>query len=315
METMMKAVVCKRYGPPEVLTLDEVNVPQIKDHEVLVQVHATAVTASDTYIRGYKIPLKMMIPMRLMVGITRPRKSVIGLVFSGVVVKTGGKTTRFEIGDDVYGMTGFTFGAYAQYAKVKEKDSTAGCIAIKPKNITHEEATSAVYGGSLAVQYMDKGHIKAGDNVIVYGASGTSGTIAVQYAKHLGAHVTAICGTKHLEFVRSLGADVVLDYRTTDVLPDQKSYDFMLDSVGKHKHSKLKDACLAAVKPSGSSISIDDGALELSSNRLNKITSLIEAKAIHPVIDSIYAFDQLAEAHRYVETGHKCGGVAVTVPH
>ena len=191
----MKAIVCPKYGGPDVLELREVERPSPKDDEVRIRIMATAVTASDIFIRGSDIPLRYRIPMRLMLGITRPRKSIIGLVLAGEVVEAGRNTKRFKPGDQVYGLTGFGLGAYAEYKCMRETDSTHGCLALKPENLTYEESTVAAYGGLLALQYMEKGDIQPGQGVLVYGASGTSSTTAVQYAKHLGAVVTGVCST------------------------------------------------------------------------------------------------------------------------
>lgn len=254
-----------------------------------------------------------MIPMRLMIGMTRPRNPIIGEVFSGEIEFAGPEIKRFRAGDQVYGFTGFSLGAYADYKCMKEIDSKQGCLAIKPMNISFEEATSAAYGGLLAFQYVEKGNIARDQKVLIYGASGTSGTIAVQYAKHLGAAVTGVCGSSNIEFVKSLGADKILDYTRQDSINKLEKYDFILDAVGRRKTSDLKTACEKALAPNGKYVSIDDGALLLQSDRLNKITELIESGIIKPVNDRIYPFGQIIEAHKYVETGHKKGNVAITV--
>ena len=218
----MKAIICTKYGPPEVLQLKEVEKPTPKDDEVLIKIYATAVTASDIFIRGSQIPIQFFIPMRLVIGLTKPRKSIIGLVLAGKIESIGKNIRRFKAGDQVYGLTGFGLGAYAEYKCMKETDSTYGCLALKPANITYEEATVAAYGGLLAFQFMEKGNIQHGQNVLIYGASGTTGTIAIQYAKYLGAKVTGVCSTTNLELVKSLGADTVIDYTNVDT-PDPRS--------------------------------------------------------------------------------------------
>ena len=314
-QNKMIAVICNKYGPPEVLQLKEVNKPIPKENEMLIQIKASAVTASDIFIRSSNIPIRFKIPMRLMMGIFKPRKQIIGLVFSGVVKSAGKEIKRFSPGDEVYGMAGFNLGAYAEYTCIKETDSNTGCVSIKPKNISFEEATSAAYGGSLAIQFMDMGDIIAKQSILIYGASGTSGTIAVQYGKYLGAKVTAVCSGKHLDLVKSLGADKVIDYTTTDTLDENTKFDFILDSVGKIKTSKLKDNCKKALLKEGKYVSIDNGALKLSSKRLDLLTSLIENGKIKPIVDKIYPLEEIVEAHRYVETGHKKGGVAITINH
>lgn len=309
----MKAVVCSGYGAPEVLKFKEVVKPVPKDDEVCIKIHATAVTASDIFIRSSDIPLRFKIPMRLFIGIRKPRKSIIGLVFSGEVESVGSSIFRFKPGDQVYGLTGFSLGTYAEYKCMKESDSKQGCLAVKPENITHEEATMAAYGGLLAFQYLERGNIEKGQKVLVYGASGTSGTLAIQIAKHLGAEVTAVCSTFNMELVKELGADNVIDYTKQDSLPEGVKFDFILDSVGKIKKSKLKEDCKRALNPDGKYVSIDNGVLKLDTQRLNKIRDYIESGYMKPVLDRIYSFDNIVEAHRYVQIGHKKGGVAVKV--
>jgi NADPH:quinone reductase-like Zn-dependent oxidoreductase len=309
----MRAVVCPRYGGPEVLELREVDRPRPKDDEVCVRVRATAVTASDIFIRSSDVPLRLLIPMRLMLGVTRPRKSIIGLVLAGEVESVGRAVARFAPGDQVYGLTGFSLGAYAEYTCMKESDSKHGCLALKPANLTYEESTVAAYGGLLALQFMDRGAIQPGQRVLVYGASGTSGTTAVQYAKHLGADVTGVCSAANLDLVRSLGADRVIDYTEVDALEPGDRYDFVLDAVGKAKTSRLKDSCRASVPGREKYVSIDDGNLLLESARLVKLRELVEAGLIKPVVDRCYPLAEIVAAHRYVGQGHKRGGVAITV--
>jgi NADPH:quinone reductase-like Zn-dependent oxidoreductase len=309
----MRAIVCPRYGGPDVLELREVAQPSPKDDEVCVRIMATAVTASDIFIRSSDLPLRSRIPMRLMLGITRPRRAIIGLVLAGEIASVGRDITRFRPGDEVYGLTGFGLGAYAEYTCMKETDSKCGCLALKPANLTWEEATVAAYGGLLALQYTGRGDIQPGQRVLVYGASSTSGTTAVQYAKHLGAEVTGVCSTANLDLVKSLGAHTVIDYTKVDALEPGDRYDFVLDAVGRAKTSRLKESCRASVPGRDAYVSIDDGALKLDSERLRAMKDLVEAGHISPVMDRCYPLEDIAEAHRYVEQGHKRGGVAVTV--
>jgi NADPH:quinone reductase-like Zn-dependent oxidoreductase len=309
----MKAIACTKYGPPDVLKLVEYERPVPGDDEVLIKIYATSVTNSDIFIRGSQIPLRFRIPMRLMLGITRPRHDIIGEVLSGEVVQVGAKTGRFKVGDQVFGLTGFSLGAYADYKCMKEDDSKRGCIALKPDTVNHEEATSAAYGGLLALQYLDKAGLEPNQKVLVYGASGTAGTIAVQYARHLGADVTGVCSARHARFVAALGADRVLDYTDEQSPSELERYDIVLDAVGKRRTSALKEACRRALADGGTFVSIDDGSLELSSQRLDKVRALVQARRITPITDRCYPFDQIVAAHRYVELGHKRGTVAVTV--
>lgn len=309
----MKAVICTGYGAPDVLRLAALPKPAPKDDEVCVKIRASAVTASDVFIRSSNLPLRYKVPMRLMIGIRKPRRPVLGLVFSGEVESAGRRIERFRPGDQVFGLTGFRFGTYAEFLCMKEKDSGKGSVGLSPGNISHEEATMAAYGGLLAFQYLEKGNIGKGQKVLVYGASGTSGTLAVQIAKHLGAEVTGVCSTLNLEMVKSLGADHVMDYTKQDSVPEGTRFDFMLDSVGRIKTSELKKACRKALRPGGRYVSIDDGNLKLDSGRLEKIKEFVEAGYMRPVLDRSYPLEEIVEAHRYVEKGHKKGGVAITV--
>lgn len=309
----MKAIICTKYGPPEVLKIKEVEKPIPKYNEVCIKIYATAVTASDIFIRGSQLPIQFWLPMRLYIGLMKPRKSIIGLVLSGEIESVGKDIKRFKTGDQVYGVTGFGLGCYAEYKCMQETDSTHGCLALKPETITHEEATAAAYGGLLALQFMEKGNIQSRQKVLIYGASGTSGTIAVQLAKYYGAEVTGVCSTANLQFVKSLGADKVIDYTKEDSINFIEHYDFILDAVGKAKKSKFKEICKKALSLNGKYISIDDGKLELQSKRLVTIKELIDKGQIKPVIDRTYPLEQIVEAHEYVGKGHKRGGVAITV--
>jgi NADPH:quinone reductase-like Zn-dependent oxidoreductase len=296
-----------------VLQLRELPKPVPKDDEVLIRVRAAGVTASDIFIRGSQIPLRLRIPMRLMLGIFKPRCGVIGEVLAGDVEAVGKNIRRFRVGDRVCAVTGFSLGAYAEYKCMKEVDSNQGCVAHMASNIDFEAGTVAAYGGALALQFLERGHIEKGQRVLIYGASGTCGTTAVQLAKHWGAEVTAVCGSAHLDLVKSLGADLVLDYSKTQALDPAARFDFVLDAVGRAKTSPLKQVCKTALTATGKYVSIDDESLQLISARLEALKELIEAGHVRPVLDRRYPFEQLAEAHTYVERGHKGGGVAVTL--
>jgi NADPH:quinone reductase-like Zn-dependent oxidoreductase len=312
METM-KAVVCTKYGPPEVLRIVQYKKPIPRDDEVLISIYATSVTNSDIFIRSSKVSLRLLIPFRMMMGVRKPRREIIGEVLSGVVSEVGSKITRFHVGDHVFGLTGFSVGGYAEYKCMKEVDSKQGCLSMKPKNITFEEATSAAYGGLLAFQSVEKADVRANAKVLIYGASGTSGTVAVQLAKHLQADVTGVCGPKHISFVEELGADKTLDYTNDNEIGKLEVYDLVLDCVGKARSSALKEACRMALTKNGKYVSIDDSALLLDSSRLDRIRELIEVGKIRAINDRCYSLDQIVEAHKYVELGHKRGNVAVTV--
>jgi len=309
----MKAVFCTKYGSPDVLKIEEVEKPLPENDEVCIKIHASAVTASDIFVRSSNLPLRYKIPMRLLLGIRKPRKPIIGLVLSGEIESIGKDISRFKPGDKVYGMTGFGFGAYAEYKCMKEKDSTYGCLALKPENYSYEEATVAVYGGLLAVQFLEEGNIEKAKKVLIYGASGATGTMAVQIAKYLGAEVTGICSTKNIDMVKSLGADRVFDYTKQNSIPEHLNYDLILDAVGKMKTSALKKSSKKALSKNGKYISIDDGDLKLSSDRLLKIKEYVEKGEIKSVIDKVYSLEEITQAHAYVENGHKKGGVVIKI--
>lgn len=298
----------------DVLQIVEVNKPKPKNEEVLIKIYATSVTNSDIFIRSSNLTSKFnQIPFRIMMGIKGPRNKIIGEVFSGKIEAVGSKIERFKVGDNVYGLTGFSLGAYADYKCMKEKDSKQGCISLMPTNVSFEEATSAAYGGLLALQFMEKYEIAIDSKVLIYGASGTTGTVAVQYAKYLGYNVTGVCSSRNVKFVKSLGADSVLDYTLEESFKELEQYDLILDAVGKGKKSVLKKELKKSLKKNGRYVSIDDDALVLDSDRLSRITKLVSIGVVKPITDKVYPFSKIIEAHKYVETGHKRGNVAVTV--
>lgn len=309
----MKAYICTKYGKPEVLHLETCKKPVIKSDEVLIKVFSTSVTNSDIFIRSSKVSKQVLIPFRIMIGIVKPRKKIIGQVYAGVIEQTGKDIKKLKTGNKVYGLTGFSLGAYAEYLKLKEENSKQGCISVMPENVSFEEATAAAYGGLLALQCIEKKTIKYGDKVLIYGASGTSGVFALQYLKHAGAAITAVCSKEKSDFVKSLGADKVLDYRDDDSINKLEMYDMILDCVGKAKQSPLRKACLKHLNTKDGFMSIDDEPLLLSSERLERISALVQKNIVKPINDRVYSFDQMVEAHTYVELGHKKGNVAVTV--
>lgn len=311
----MKAVVCTRYGPPEVLQIKEIPKPVPKDDGVCIRNFATAATGSDVLIRGAEMPLFIKLMFRIMLGFRRPRKPVLGLVFAGEVESIGKDVKRFKAGDQVFGFTGFSFGAYAEYLTVSENDSKRGCLAVKSPDMSYQEAAAMVYGAVLAPYFIDKGNVQKGQQVLIYGASGALGTTAVQLVKNLGAEVTAVCSTRNIELVKSLGADRVLDYTEEDFAGNLKQYDFILDAVpnGSIDRKQLKAQCKQALAEHGKQISIDDGSPKLNSQNLLQLNTLFETGKFKAVIDRAYPLEQIVEAHRYVDTGRKKGNVVINV--
>ncbi|WP_026691055.1 NAD(P)-dependent alcohol dehydrogenase [Alteribacter aurantiacus] len=301
----MKAIVCTAYGDPSVLQLREVKMPVPTDHEVLIKVHAASVTSADCRIRAFCSPPLFWVPMRMVIGITRPRRAILGVELSGVIAQVGKKVTRLKEGDPVFAMTGMKFGAYGEYCCLPEK----GLIAIKPDQASFEEATGMLFGGTSALHFLRKGKITKDQRVLIYGASGAVGTSAVQLAKHFGANVTGVCSEANQSLVAELGADDVMNYEKEDDTRIKERYDLVFDAVGKITKAHANKW----VTPTGIYVTVNRG---MAAERLEDaifLRELFQAGALKPVIDRVYPFEKIQEAHAYVDKGHKKGNVVVRI--
>lgn len=298
----MRAVVYEKYGPPDVLKLTEVEKPVPGEGEVLIKINATTVTAADWRLRKAEPFLA-----RLFNGLFRPNKiKILGFELAGEVTDTGRNVKLFRKGDLVFATTGFAFGAYAEFKCMPESSS----IALKPVNMTFEEAAAVPVGSLTALYFLrDKGSIRSGQKVLIYGASGSVGSYAVQLAKYYGADVTAVCSTANVEMVKSLKADKVIDYKKEAFNKPGESYDLVFDAVGKTSLS----ACRKILKPEGKYVSVKKGTARSRDGDLAFLKELAESGKIKPVIDRHYSLAQIAEAHAYVEKQHKKGNVVITV--
>ncbi len=314
----MRAVVHDRYGPPEILRLEEVERPVPKHDEVLIRIHATTVNRTDCGLRSAELVLS-----RFFTGLRRPKHGILGMELAGEVEAVGSAVSEFQIGDHVFGAIGF--GAHAEFVCVRE----SAALAHKPTGMTFEEAAAVCDGASLALACLRKADLRKGRSILIYGASGSVGTAAVQLARHFGADVTAVCDTRNLDLVTSLGADRVIDYTQADFTKNGESYDAILDAVGKQTFWR----CRGSLKPGGIYVSTDglrnlflalptrwigDKRVALGITRYAKkdvlfLKELIEAGRYRSVIDRRYPLEQVVEATRYVETGQKTGNVVLTV--
>jgi len=304
----MKAIVATRYGSPDVLQLKDVAKPTPKANEILIKVHATTVSAGDQRMRSFTVPPLLWLPARLTLGLTKPKQPIYGLELAGEVEAVGPAVTRFKAGDQVFASTLTEgFGAYAEYKCLPEQ----AMVALKPTNLNYAEAAAVPIGATTALRLLRKGNLQRGQNVLIYGASGSVGTYAVQLAKHMGAAVTAVCSTANLDMVKALGADRVIDYTQEDFSAEAARYDVIFDAVGKLPRSQAAPA----LTPNGAFVTIAKLDTKEKLENLVFVRELIEAGQLKPVIDRCYPLEATAEAHRYVEQGRKRGNVVVAVAH
>ncbi|KGR76294.1 NAD(P)-dependent alcohol dehydrogenase [Ureibacillus sinduriensis] len=322
----MKAIIYESYGPPNVLQMKQVEKPFPKDHEILIKVKATTVTVADIRSRSFTVPPAFWLPARITLGFLKPKKEILGMELAGEVEAIGKNVKRFKEGDQVFAATLADFGAYAEYKCLPED----GPVSIKPRNITYAEAAAIPIGARTALNFLRKANVQEGQKVLVYGASGSVGSYAVQIAKYFGAIVTGVCSTRNVQLVKSLGADQVIDYTAQDFSEIDETYDVIFEAVNKSSFS----ACMKVLKIDGIYINITEPLpsvemlwaqmtskkkILLSRNSpetaeaLNFLKELVEMEKLKIVIDRYYNLDEIIEAHKYVEEGHKRGNVVVKV--
>jgi NADPH:quinone reductase-like Zn-dependent oxidoreductase len=324
----MKAVVYERYGPPDVLQLKEVAKPVPRDNEVLIKIRATTVTAGDWRVRSLTMPAGFGLIARLMLGFSKPRQPILGSELAGDIEAVGKAVSKFKVGDRVFAFSGARMGCHAEYKCMPED----GALALKPPNLSYDEAAALSFGGTTALDFFRRGKLQRGESVLVNGASGGVGTAAVQLARYFGAAVTGVCSGANLDLVKSLGAAQVIDYTQTDFTRNGESYDVIVDTAGTAPFSR----CQHSLKAGGRLLSVLSGLPELlrapwvsmTSNKkiiagpaaeraedMRLLAALAEAGEYKPVIDRRYPFEQIAEAHRYVDSGRKRGNVVITLAH
>jgi NADPH:quinone reductase-like Zn-dependent oxidoreductase len=324
----MKAVVYQQYGGPDVLRFTEVTTPVPKNDEVLIRIHATTVTAADWRVRSLIVPKGFGLISRLAIGVTGPRQAILGTELSGVITAIGKAVTKFKPGDAVFAFPGVRMGCHAEYRCMAEE----AAIALKPANLSQDQAAALSFGGTTALHFLREAKLSAGEKVLVNGASGAVGTAAVQLARHFGAEVTAVCSAGNADLVRSLGADHVIDYTTEDFTRNGLVYDVIMDTAGTAPFARssgslreggrlllvlggLSDLLSIPWVALMNSRKVIGGTAKERSSDLRLLADLAERGEFTPVIDRRYRFDEIVEAHRYVDTGRKKGNVVITLEH
>lgn len=324
----MKAIVCERYGPPEILRLTQIDKPTPRNNEVLIRIVATTVTSGDCRVRSLNVPTGFGLIMRLVFGIARPKQPILGTELAGIVESVGNDVRKIKIGDQVFAFSDAAMGCYAEYKCMPQH----GALALKPPNLTFDEAAALSFGGTTALDFFRRGKLQSGESVLVIGASGGVGTAAVQLARHFGAVVTGVCSTANAPLVRSLGASHVIDYTREDFTRNGEIYDVIVDTIGAAPPSRRK----ASLKEGGRLLMVVGGLpdmlqipwVSLTSTKkviagpasgraedLRFLAGLAESGEFKPVIDRRYSFEKIADAHRYVDSARKKGNVIITVAH
>jgi len=323
----MKAIVCTKYGPPEVLCLQEVDKPAAKADELLLKIFATTVSAADYRIRGFNVPFGFGILMRLVIGLRKPRNDILGMDYAGEVETVGSNVSCFKVGDRVFGIKGDSMGAYAEFLCVQQEST----VALIPRNLSYEQAAAIPFGALTALLFLrDKGKIRSGQNIMIYGASGSVGTAAVQIAKSFNAKVTAVCSSANIELVKSLGADKVIDYSKEDFTKTSERYDIVMDTVGKTSFS----CCKHMLVKKGRYLFVYGGMLQMllmlwtsiigrkkviggntssCAQDLFFLRELIVTGKLQAVIDTLYSMEGIVDAHHYADKGHKKGNVVILI--
>lgn len=304
----MKAVIYEKYGSPKVLQLKDIQKPRPKDDEILVKIHAATVTSGDIRLRSSDFPPLFWLPARLLFGLFKPKKKILGHELAGIVEEIGKNVTKFNVGDSVFGTTTLLkTGSYAEYICLPQKWKS-GVIGLKPANLNYQEAAAMPVGAMTAIFLLDKANLSKGQNVLIYGASGSVGSYAVQIAGQKGSRVTGVCSTSNFEMVKSLGAESLIDYNKEDYAKGKEKFDIIFDAVGKTKKSKAKKV----LKTGGSFVSVNMLTKEKDEN-LQLIKEMAENEQLKPFIDRYFKLDEIVKAHEYVDKGRKRGNVVIEI--
>lgn len=303
----MKAVICTKYGPPEVLQIQEVSKPIPKDKQILVKIVATSVNSADVRVRSLDVKGFMKVVMRLVLGISKPRKPILGNVFSGIVESKGNIVSKFKVGDKVFGMTGFKFGTYSEYIAVNQNSN----VLEMPKNATYEEASAIIFGGQTAIYFLDKAKISEIRNakILIIGATGSVGTASIQVAKHHNANITAVCSSKGHKLVAELGVNNIVHYDKEDFTRRTEKFDIIFDAIGKYS----KNQCKNLLNKNGVYVSVNLGYASENIQQLKQLKELFEKGDFTATIDRTFTMAEIVEAHRYVDTERKKGNVVLKI--